>query len=236
SWHVYDGNGPTTVEKLTKAGGFAHYEKEFVADATISAVHLNFGFGNSGANGDMAFAFKNATIDLVKQTADVSGDVDNENVDDKEFSEIGKPAAAPSTQPSSSTPANNNGSTKAPATSISDDKTPLTGTKIEATTTTKPAKNSGIKKTASVDTEIVEEAVSEDEATEETVEETEDEEMTIQITSNESDTEDSSTIGEEESPQAASDFAQKANLTIAVLASLVVILGGIITVHVIRKR
>ncbi|MBR4707968.1 MAG: glycoside hydrolase family 16 protein, partial [Pseudobutyrivibrio sp.] len=47
SWHVYDGNGPTTVEKLTKAGGFAHYEKEFVADATISAVHLNFGFGNS---------------------------------------------------------------------------------------------------------------------------------------------------------------------------------------------
>ncbi len=251
SWHVYDGNGPTTVEKLTKADGFAHYEREFVADATISAVHLNFGFGNSGANGDMAFAFKNATIDLVKQTADVSGDVDNEKVDDKEFSELGKPAAVPSTQPSSSTPANNNGSsnnnsssnsgsshgaTKAPATSISDDKTPLTGTKIEATATTKPAKNSGIKKTASADTETVEEAVSEDEPTEETVEETEDDEMTIQIISNEGDTEDSSTIGEEESPQSASNFANKANLIIAVLATLVVILGGIITVHVIRKR
>ncbi len=81
SWHVFAG-GP---ENVTYDGdGFNHFEKEFVADASIPSVHLNFGFGDSGANGDMAFEFKNAKIDLVKQEAQ-TGDADNENVPDSVF-------------------------------------------------------------------------------------------------------------------------------------------------------
>lgn len=85
SWHVY-GGGPETVsfDSTKSEDGFNHYEKEFVADASISAVHLNFGFGNSGANGDAAFTFKNAKIDLVKQTA-VVGEADNEDVVESVF-------------------------------------------------------------------------------------------------------------------------------------------------------
>lgn len=85
SWHVY-ADGPETVsfDSTKSEDGFDHYEKEFVADASISAVHLNFGFGNSGANGDAAFTFKNAKIDLVKQTV-VVGEADNEDVVESVF-------------------------------------------------------------------------------------------------------------------------------------------------------
>ncbi len=113
SWHVY-ANGPTTVsydkESSELVDGFAHYELEFVADATISAVHLNFGFGNSGGVGDLAFTFKNAKIDIVKAgSGNGSGSNDNEAVDEGEF-EIIDTGSGSGTVPTP-TPGGDNGGT-----------------------------------------------------------------------------------------------------------------------------
>ncbi|MBP3727872.1 MAG: hypothetical protein J6H22_02945, partial [Pseudobutyrivibrio sp.] len=114
SWHVY-GGGPETVsfDSTKSEDGFNHYEKEFVADASISAVHLNFGFGNSGANGDAAFTFKNAKIDLVKQAA-VVGEADNENVADNVFYD--KESTAPA-KPVDPVKPGNSGSVNSPSSS-----------------------------------------------------------------------------------------------------------------------
>ncbi len=87
SWHVY-GGGPTTVnydKSKADADGFQHYEFTFTADATISAVHVNYGFGNSGANGDMKFSFKNADMELVKAQTGSDTTDDSEDVDDDKF-------------------------------------------------------------------------------------------------------------------------------------------------------
>ncbi len=87
-WHVF-GGGPTTVtvdSSKADADGFITVTQKFTADATIDAVHLNFGFGNSGAVGDMAFSFRNAKIDLVKG-GEEGGNTSNdaEEVDDDKF-------------------------------------------------------------------------------------------------------------------------------------------------------
>jgi len=89
SWYVYN-NGPTTVtyeESAADADGYCTYSVTFTADNTLTNVHLNFGFGNSQAVGDLAFSFKDAKIDLVKVTAggDGTGADDSETVDDSLF-------------------------------------------------------------------------------------------------------------------------------------------------------
>ncbi len=60
--------------------GFATYEIIFVSGTTVPNAHLNFGFGNSGATGNMNFIFKDAVIDLVQGAAAGTGNTsDNED-------------------------------------------------------------------------------------------------------------------------------------------------------------
>ncbi len=84
SWHVYDGSEKTVTYDPAN-GEFNSYERVFTADTTVGAVHLNFGFGNSGAVGDLTFSFKNARIDLVKGSDGGSESNDAEEVGDDNF-------------------------------------------------------------------------------------------------------------------------------------------------------
>ena len=88
-WYVYAG-GPTTVtvdSSKADADGFITVTESFTADNTLDTVHLNFGFGNSGAVGDMAFSFRNVKIDLVKGEEGGNTSNDAEEVDDDTFDE-----------------------------------------------------------------------------------------------------------------------------------------------------
>ncbi|WP_022764012.1 glycoside hydrolase family 16 protein [Butyrivibrio sp. XPD2006] len=100
SWHVYDGSEKTVTYDPAN-GEFNSYERVFTADTTIDGVHLNFGFGNSAAAGDLAFSFKNARIDLVKGSDGGTGSNDAEDVDDDNFDvDTGKePGKEPVTEP-----------------------------------------------------------------------------------------------------------------------------------------
>ena len=84
SWHAFD-EKEKTVSYDSSKGEFNSYERVFTADTTIEAVHLNFGFGNSAAAGELAFSFKNAKIDLVKASEGGTGSNDAEEVDDDKF-------------------------------------------------------------------------------------------------------------------------------------------------------
>ncbi|MCR4651505.1 MAG: glycoside hydrolase family 16 protein [Lachnospiraceae bacterium] len=89
SWKVFGGgNGPTAVEydsAEADENGFCTYTKEFTADASMSTVHLVFGFGNSeltdAAKGTAVI--KNITLDAfdVPGGGDTQYDNDEDNVD-----------------------------------------------------------------------------------------------------------------------------------------------------------
>ncbi|MBO6282811.1 MAG: hypothetical protein J6M63_02650, partial [Pseudobutyrivibrio sp.] len=248
SWHVY-ADGPETVsfDSTKSDDGFNHYEKEFVADASILAVHLNFGFGNSGANGDAAFAFKNAKIDLVKQTAAV-GEADNENVEDNVFYD--KESTAPA-KPVDPVKPGNSGSLNSPSSSgssnssntvannskteiIADPVVPAVGNTSSLADVKKPTKSASTKASkkhsVSEDNSDVEEAPVDDTNEDESVE-TED---VVTIQSN-----DETTIADEAIPEAAeestavrSDFAPIA--IIGIIAVIAVAAAG--TLAFIKKK
>ncbi|SFH69394.1 Glycosyl hydrolases family 16 [Pseudobutyrivibrio sp. OR37] len=201
SWHVF-ADGPETVsfDNSKSEDGFNHYEKEFVADASISSVHLNFGFGNSGANGDAAFAFKNAKIDLVKQTA-VVGEVDNETVSDSVFYEkTNESPAKPVNSGSASTIGNTSASNN--TTVIEETKTPTAGNVDNSVDVSKTVNASASKKTKKTVVKSEEQSegsevyADESKEAEEVVDDS-DEVVTIQ--SNEEET----TIQQEETPKGA---------------------------------
>lgn len=75
-----DSNGLTP-----DADGFYTYETEFVSKASMDDCHLNFGFGNSGATGDMTFTFKDISLELVKEASSGTGSDNDDNVDDDDF-------------------------------------------------------------------------------------------------------------------------------------------------------
>lgn len=213
SWHVY-ADGPETVsfDSTKTDDGFDHYEKEFVADASISSVHLNFGFGNSGANGDAAFIFKNAKIDLVKQTA-VVGEADNENVADNVFYDKESTAPAKPSNPGNSGSANSpssSGSSNSSNTVANNSKTeiiaepvvPAAGNTSSLADVKKSTKSASTKvnKAQSVSEEDadVEETLADDESEKASVEEDD----TVTIQSN-----DETTIADEATPEAADESA-----------------------------
>lgn len=76
--------------------GFYHYETVFTAGASLDDCHLNFGFGDSAATGDMTFSFKNVSMTLDKETSE-GGDSDN---DDELGDDIFEPVPTEPTQPS----------------------------------------------------------------------------------------------------------------------------------------
>ena len=68
--------------------GFYNYETVFTAGASLDDCHMNFGFGNSQATGDMSFSFKNISMTLVNEASE-GGDSDNDDqVDDGIFDPI----------------------------------------------------------------------------------------------------------------------------------------------------
>ncbi|MBE5826518.1 MAG: glycoside hydrolase family 16 protein [Butyrivibrio sp.] len=75
-----DSNGLTP-----DADGFYTYETEFESKASMDDCHLNFGFGNSAATGDMTFTFKDISLDLVKEASSGTGSDNDDNVDDDNF-------------------------------------------------------------------------------------------------------------------------------------------------------
>ncbi len=249
SWHVYDGNGPTTVEKTTKSDGFTHYEREFIADATISAVHLNYGFGNSDATGDMAFSFKNAKIDLVKQSASSPDELDNEDVDDKEFGVNPIPPSRPSNSqaPSNNSSSNstssnggnsNSGNNKAPETTITETKTPLAGANVgESLNTVDSKKSSSSKKIASANESVAIEEETEDIPVEEEVQE-EDEEMTIQITSSEDSENSDVQIEDDQTPLDGTEISNSNKIPFIVAAIIIAIaaIGGVFGIKIFNRK
>nr|MCR5155947.1 glycoside hydrolase family 16 protein [Butyrivibrio sp.] len=75
-----DSNGLTP-----DADGFYTYETEFVSLASMDDCHLNFGFGNSAATGDMTFSFKDMNLVVVKEAASGTDSDNDDNVDDGNF-------------------------------------------------------------------------------------------------------------------------------------------------------
>ncbi len=75
-----DSNGLTP-----DADGFYTYETEFVSKASMDDCHLNFGFGNSAATGDMTFTFKDISLELVKEASSGTGSDNDDDVDDDDF-------------------------------------------------------------------------------------------------------------------------------------------------------
>ena len=66
SWTVF-GGGPTTFTydvSKADADGFCTYTATIPATVTLSGVHMVFGLGNSGADGNLAFSFKNVKLTL----------------------------------------------------------------------------------------------------------------------------------------------------------------------------
>ena len=87
SWTVVQDIVEVDSKDLTKGeDGFCHYEKVFTAGASLDDCHLNFGFGDSAATGDMTFCFKNVSLTLVKEGSEEGGASDNDGrVDDGIF-------------------------------------------------------------------------------------------------------------------------------------------------------
>ena len=175
-------------------------------------MHLNFGFGNSGANGDAAFTFKNAKIDLVKQTA-VVGEADNENVADSVFYDKESTAPAKPSNPGNSGSANSpssSGSSNSSNTVANNSKTeiiaepvvPAAGNTSSLADVKKSTKSASTKlnKAQSVSEEDadVEEIHADDESEKTSVEEDD----TVTIQSN-----DETTIADEATPEAADESA-----------------------------
>ncbi len=82
SWTVFDGFSPVGYEPPTydaasaDADGYMTYESTFTAGVSLPAVHLVFGFGNSGATGDQTFSFKDVSIVLVESGSEGGDDVE----------------------------------------------------------------------------------------------------------------------------------------------------------------
>lgn len=238
SWHVFAG-GPTTVE--CKNTGFNHYEMEFIADASISSVHLNYGFGNSDATGDMAFTFKNAKIDLVKQSANDNGENDNEDIDDSEF-DLDKETEVKPTNPGSSQNSGSSGSSNSSGNSsqsgkmqtntiINDTKTPLGNTAV--------ASKTGIKKVNKQTSNTADKEVISNEETDNSEEIVEDErtETEISVTANnEHDAISDDSLEDENTPKAA--VSDGSNSTFAIVAIIAVLVAAIsaVGVSLIRKK
>lgn len=87
SWHVYN-NGPTTVNYVSAEAdedGFCSYSAVFTADQTLDTVHMVFGLGNSGANGNLSFSFKDVDISHVTVASSDSEDDPNEYLNEEEL-------------------------------------------------------------------------------------------------------------------------------------------------------
>jgi beta-glucanase (GH16 family) len=65
--------------------GFYHYETVFTAGASMDDCHLNYGFGDSGATGDMTFFFKNVSMTLVKEGSGGGSSDNDDDVDEGIF-------------------------------------------------------------------------------------------------------------------------------------------------------
>ncbi len=86
-WYVYN-NGPTTVDYVSAEAdedGFCSYSAVFTADQTLDTVHMVFGLGNSGANGDLSFSFKDVDISHVTVGSSDSEDDPNEYLSEEEL-------------------------------------------------------------------------------------------------------------------------------------------------------
>ena len=94
SWTVIFGATEVTTDMSTvDEDGFCYYETEFVATASLDDCHLNFGFGDSQANGGY-FEFKDVTLRVVKAEVPV-GETDEDDVDDSLFDDDKETEEAP---------------------------------------------------------------------------------------------------------------------------------------------
>nr|MCR5311501.1 family 16 glycosylhydrolase [Lachnospiraceae bacterium] len=82
----------TTDVTTADEDGFYSYVTEFVSNVTLSDCHLNFGFGDSGANGNY-FLFKDVELSIVKAEVPV-GEASDDEVDDSLFENDNETASA----------------------------------------------------------------------------------------------------------------------------------------------
>lgn len=101
SWYAYQDVKAVYVDDATKdADGFNREVAEFEAGKTLNNVHIVMGLGNSAANGDVKFSFKNVKLELI--TAGGNGSAEGnrlEDVTDEEEPEEEPSAPTQPTQP-----------------------------------------------------------------------------------------------------------------------------------------
>ncbi|MBR5897649.1 MAG: family 16 glycosylhydrolase, partial [Lachnospiraceae bacterium] len=152
SWIVISGATEVTADPSTAdADGYYYYETEFVSPASLDDCHLDFGFGDSNANGGF-FEFKDVELSVVKAETPV-GEADEDEVDDSLFENDKEPVTEPVTPAQPSTGDSGNGSkdagsgnsgsntteTQAPANNTPAQSTPATRNRGNSTTENAPA-------------------------------------------------------------------------------------------------
>ena len=96
SWIVISGATEVVTDPATAdEDGYYYYETEFVAGASLDDCHLDFGFGDSQANGGY-FEFKDVTLSVVKAEVP-AGESEEDEVDDSLFEDDKEEPATPST-------------------------------------------------------------------------------------------------------------------------------------------
>ena len=71
SWTVVQDVVQVDSKEMTAGeDGFYTYETVLTAGASMDDCHIDFGFGDSAASGDMSFYFRNVSMTLVKETSE----------------------------------------------------------------------------------------------------------------------------------------------------------------------
>lgn len=105
SWTVVQDLVQVDSKEMTAGeDGFYTYETVLTAGASMDDCHIDFGFGDSAASGDMSFYFRNVSMTLVKETSE-SGSSDNEeDIDDGIFNPAPTEPDAPTEPETPETP------------------------------------------------------------------------------------------------------------------------------------
>ncbi|MBR6307295.1 MAG: family 16 glycosylhydrolase [Lachnospiraceae bacterium] len=109
SWIVISGATEVATDTASvDENGYYYYETEFVAGTSLDDCHLDFGFGDSQANGGY-FEFKDVTLSVVKAEVP-AGESEEDEVDDSLFENDKEESPTPETPSTGGNGSGNGGS------------------------------------------------------------------------------------------------------------------------------